>query len=100
MKLWLCMHVVCADSLLIWTSTQAPEAPAISPICFNSFFLFYSLTLSLLIYPHMQMIWFQRMSVIVRIIPFKNPRLMHVFVKGAPEMIKKLSLPETGQTAE
>ena len=35
------------------------------------------------------------MSVLVRKLPEEHSRQMFLFVKGAPEMIKKLSLPET-----
>ena len=35
------------------------------------------------------------MSVLVRKLPEEHSRQMFLFVKGAPEMIKKLSIPET-----
>ena len=37
----------------------------------------------------------QRMSVLVRKLPSEHSRLIHVFVKGAPEMIRRLSKPES-----
>ena len=38
---------------------------------------------------------FQRMSVLVLKLPSEQSRSMSIFVKGAPETIKKLSRPET-----
>ena len=38
----------------------------------------------------------QRMSVLVRTLPSPHPQLLHAYVKGAPEMIKRLCVPETG----
>ena len=35
------------------------------------------------------------MSVLVRKLPSERSRLIHVFVKGAPEMIKRLSILST-----
>ena len=38
---------------------------------------------------------FQRMSVLIRVLPSDDPRLIHVLVKGAPEKIKELSDPDS-----
>ncbi len=35
------------------------------------------------------------MSVLVSKLPSESSRLIHAFVKGAPEMIKRLSIPDT-----
>ena len=37
------------------------------------------------------------MSVLVRALPSKDPKLLHVYVKGAPETIKRLCIPETSE---
>ena len=37
------------------------------------------------------------MSVLVRALPCPDPRLLHVYVKGAPETIRKLCKPESGK---
>ncbi|KAL5492024.1 hypothetical protein EMCRGX_G017412 [Ephydatia muelleri] len=37
----------------------------------------------------------QRMSVLVKTLPSHDPKLFHVYVKGAPEKIRKLCRPET-----
>ena len=37
------------------------------------------------------------MSVLVRALPTKDPKLLHAYVKGAPETIKKLCLPQTSE---
>ena len=36
------------------------------------------------------------MSVLVKSLPSYDPKLFHVYVKGAPEKIRKLCRPETG----
>ena len=36
------------------------------------------------------------MSVLVKPLPSHDPKLFHVYVKGAPEKIRKLCRPETG----
>ena len=33
----------------------------------------------------------------MRALPSKDPKLLHVYVKGAPETIKKLCIPETSE---
>ena len=37
------------------------------------------------------------MSVLVRALPSKDPKLLHVYVKGAPETIKRHCIPETSE---
>ena len=37
------------------------------------------------------------MSVLVRALPSKDPKLLHVYVKGAPETIKRLCTPDTSK---
>ena len=37
------------------------------------------------------------MSVLVRALPCKDPKLLYAYVKGAPETIKRLCVPETSE---
>lgn len=37
------------------------------------------------------------MSVLVRALPSRDPKLLHVYVKGAPETIQRLCLPESSE---
>lgn len=37
------------------------------------------------------------MSVLVKTLPSKDPKLLYAYVKGAPETIKKLCIPETSK---